>query len=84
MNNIAIKNIRNLSRLTKENQATKDRIIGDIWNLPDQKNMVIINQQEQVIFGSEIILNVKKNGEYFNKNRAYLKDIMNDFQKYNT
>lgn len=60
MNNIAIKNIRNLSRLTKENQATKDRIIGDIQNLPDQKNMVIINQQEQVIFGSEIILNMKK------------------------
>ena len=46
MNNIAIKNIRNLSRLTKENEATKDRIIGDIWNLPDQKNIVIINQQE--------------------------------------
>ena len=56
-NNTAIKGKINLFRLTKENQATKDRIIRDIRNLFEHGEEG--NYYKPVIFGVMIKLNMK-------------------------
>ena len=45
-----IKDVRNLFRLDKRNEAIKYRIINDISNLLSIRKRIVINQYKQVIF----------------------------------
>ena len=53
-----IKDIRNLFRLKKMKQSKKE-IIRDMRNILVHKKKIITNQQEWVIFGAIILLNMK-------------------------
>ena len=92
-NDIPIKNKRNLFRLKIENKTIKDRIIRDIRNLFE-------NEEEENYCKVVRLSNLSSNyieyeskgdrnktlstGEYLNKIKPYLKDIINNLKKSDT
>ena len=92
IDNTTIKKIRNLFRLKKGNEAIKDRIIRDIWNIFEREEEDYFKPVNQVTFWSNNYIEYESNGdrnktlsaeEYLNKIRPYLKDIINDLNKSN-
>ena len=91
---LQIKDMRNIFRLKRENEAIKGRVIIDIRN--DFKHGEEENYYKPVRVGNlpsknfiEYEINGDRNktlsiGEYINKNRPYLKDIINDHKKSDT
>ena len=84
-----IKNIRNLFRLKKENEAIKDRIISDIKTLLKARKRLLKTVRVGNFWKNNYIeyenggdenksLSVK---EYLNKIKSYLRDIPIDLQK---
>ena len=89
LNHTAIKDIRKLFRREKETKEIKDRILRDIKNLFQHEK-----EKEKPIrviyFWSNNYIEYETNGdrnktlsveEYFNKNRPYLTDIINNLKK---
>ena len=84
----AIKDIRNLFRLKKENKLIKDRILRDIRNLLEHedyyKPVRVSSFWSNNFIEYKIIGDKNKTlsvGKYLNKIRAYLKDIINILKK---
>ena len=87
-----IKEIRNLFRLKKRNEAIKDRVIRDIWNIFEGEEEDYLKPVNAVTFWSNNYIEYESNGErnkklsaeeYLHKIRPYLKHIINDLNKSN-
>ena len=93
MDDNAIKDVRNLFRLKKENEAIKDRTIRDVRNLfGHEKEENYYKPVRVVNFCSNNSIEYESNGDrnkilsvekFFNKIRPYLKDIINNLKKSN-
>ena len=91
LNYSAIRDIRNLFRLEKENKAIKDRILRDIKNLfeHEKEDENYYQPVGGINFWSNNYIECESNGdrnktlsveEYLNKIRPYLKNIINNFK----
>ena len=87
LNYTAIKDIRNHFRPEKETKAIKDRMLQDIKNLSEHEEENYHN------FWSNNYIEYKSNGdrnktvsveECLNKNRSYLKDIINNLKNFDS
>ena len=94
-NDTAIKDIRNLFRLKKEIKGIKDIVLRNIKNLFEyEKEEEICYKPVRVNnFWSNNYIEYKSNGDknrilsvekYFDKIRAYLRDIINDLKQSDT
>ena len=82
-NDAAIKGIRNVLRLKKENKAIKDKIV--IRNLFEHEEEDYYKPIRVDNFWSNNYIEFKSKGDrYLNKIRPYLKDIINDLKKPST
>ena len=74
----AIKDIRNLFRLKKENEAIKCRVIRDIRNLfeHDEKEDYYIEYESNGDRNKALLIEI-----YLNEIRPYLKGIINNLKK---
>ena len=74
----AIKDIRNLFRLKKENEAIKCRVITDIRNLfeHDEKEDYYIEYESNGHRNKALLIEI-----YLNEIRPYLKGIINNLKK---
>ena len=88
-----IKDIRNLIRLEKENEAIKDRILRYIKNLFEHEEKNYYKPLRVNNFWSNNYTEYKSNGDknktpsveqYLNKVISYLKDIRNNLKKWGT
>ena len=88
-----IKDIRNLIRLEKENEAIKDRILRNIKNLFEHEEKNYHKPVRANNFWSNNYTEYKSNGDrnktpsveqYLNKVISYLKDIKNNLKKLGT
>ena len=89
-----IKDIRNLSRLEKENKAFKDIILWDIRNLSGNEEEENYYKPVRVSnFWSNSYIECENKGDidktlsvekYLYQTRPYLKDIINNLKKSNT
>ena len=57
---VPVKDIRSLFRLKKENKKNQRQNNQEFRYFFEQEQMFIINQQESIIFGAEVILNMKE------------------------
>ena len=92
MDESASKDIQNLFRLKKENEAIQNRIIRDIRKLFEHEKNLLQNSKA-VNFWSNIYMKYESKGdrsktisvvEYLNKTRPYLKDIISKLKKTGT
>ena len=88
-----IKDLRNLFRLKKENEAIKDRVIRDIRNHFEHEEEHYYISVKQVTSWSNNYIEYESNGgrnktlsieEYLNRIRPHLKYIINDLKKFDT
>ena len=88
-----IKDIRNLFRLKKENKVIKNKTTKNIWNLFEKekedyykpKRVDSFWSKNYIAYGSDGDRNeMLSTEEYLNKNRRYLKDIINDLKTSDT
>ena len=77
----AIKDIRNLFRLKKENEAIKCKVIRDIRNLfeHDEKEDYYIEYESNGDRNKALLIEI-----YLNEIRPYLKGIINNLKKSST
>ena len=88
----AIKGIRNLFRLKKENKAIKYRILRNIGNLFEHEEGKCYEPVRENNFWSNNYIEYKSKGDtetlsakqYVNKIRPYFKDITNNLKKSDT